>query len=74
MMSMLLWPTAAQFCTFHPTCSVASPLPPDVVFGSLTPRAENHHCWDVCAASRQTGLYDPVTQALGLGPNVRVNQ
>lgn len=37
-MSMLLWPIAAQFCTFHSMCSIASPLPPNIVLGSLTLR------------------------------------
>jgi len=63
MMSILLCPTAAQFHTFHPTCSVASPPLPDIIFTTigLSPKAH-------------IGLSRRPKKALGLRPNIRVNQ
>jgi hypothetical protein len=76
MTSMLLWPTVAQFYTFHLTCSIASLLPPEVAFGSLTSKPENTIA--DFELQVQIGLEKDLScrprKALEFRPNARVNQ
>jgi hypothetical protein len=72
----------AQFYTFHlpfilhVTCSIASPLPPEVAFSSLTSKPENTIAdFELqVQTTLEKDLSHRPRKALGLRPNIRVNQ